>query len=100
MPSLARKTEFPAQRRHRLAVFQPDHKAHAFIHHRTFPPWHVLHLGSPSQNVSPMSPERSVTYVSGRSQKDLHCVAQSLPARNSVETSGSYATHSMTPSCV
>src|SRR5215469_5154314 len=67
--SLARDTKLSAQRRHTFAILEPDHEAHAFIHNRTFPPWHVLHLGLLNQNVLPMSPERSVTYVSGRSDE-------------------------------
>ena len=39
---LARDTELPAQRSHRLAVLQPDHKPHSFVHHRTLLPWHLL----------------------------------------------------------
>ncbi len=34
--------EFPAQRRHTLAVLQSNHEADAFVYHRTFPPWRVL----------------------------------------------------------
>jgi len=29
-----------AQRGHALAVFQPNHESHAFVHNRTFLPWH------------------------------------------------------------
>jgi hypothetical protein len=32
--------EFAAQRSHAFPVFEPDHKAHSFVHHRTFLPWH------------------------------------------------------------
>ena len=54
---LAGDIEFPAQRGHTFAVFEPDHEAHTFIHNRTFPPWHVLHLGSRKP--------KGVTHVSG-----------------------------------
>src|SRR5579872_4237419 len=49
--------EFPAQRSHALAVLEPDHKPHAFVHNRTFPPWHVLHRASLKA--------KCVTHVSG-----------------------------------
>src|SRR5690242_5851145 len=37
---LARNPELSAQGSHALPVFQPNHKAYAFVHHRTFLPWH------------------------------------------------------------
>jgi hypothetical protein len=51
---------------HALPVPEPDHETRALVHHRTFPPWHVLSCPN-GQNLLPMSPERSVTYVSERS---------------------------------
>src|SRR5690349_18965736 len=68
VPGLPGNAELPAQGSHALAILEPDHKSHSLVHYRTFPPWHVLHPALLRQNVSPMSPERSVTYVSERSK--------------------------------
>ena len=65
---LARDPEFPAQGGHRLPVFQPNHKPYAFVHHRTFLPWHPSFCLLKRSKVYTMSPVRSVTYVSGRTQ--------------------------------
>src|SRR5215510_6310791 len=37
---LAGNPELPAQQGHALPVFEPNHKAHPFVHNRTFLPWH------------------------------------------------------------
>src|SRR5580704_12223218 len=45
-----------AQRGHALPVFQPNHESYAFVHNRTFLPWHP---------TRPPSRGKSVTHVSG-----------------------------------
>jgi hypothetical protein len=37
---LARNAELSAQGGHTFPILEPDHKAHAFVHNRTFLPWH------------------------------------------------------------
>src|SRR5215468_8455505 len=54
---LAGNPELPAQRGHALPVFEPNHKAHPFVHNRTFLPWHPL--------LGPSFGPKSVTHVSG-----------------------------------
>src|SRR6516164_4773963 len=65
---LARDAELPAHTAHHLAVQKTRHKRQAFLHDRTLFPRHST---PPARHVwlevSPMSPERSVTHVSGRS---------------------------------
>src|ERR1700676_318273 len=36
----ARDLKLPAQGRHALAIFEPNHESYAFVHNRTFLPWH------------------------------------------------------------
>src|ERR1700722_15184543 len=38
--SLAGDPELPAQTGHALAVLEPNHETYAFVHNRTFLPWH------------------------------------------------------------
>src|SRR5580704_11940697 len=38
--SLTRDLKLAAQRGHALAVFEPNHESYAFVHNRTFLPWH------------------------------------------------------------
>ena len=66
---LARDPEGPAHIAHRLAFQQPGDKAKTFFHHGGLCPRH-RHLPRPArtQKVSPMSPERNVTYLSGRTK--------------------------------
>src|ERR1700730_13619523 len=54
---LARDSELSTQRGHALAVFEPNHEAYAFVHNRTFLPWHPT--------FPPPSRGKSVTHVSG-----------------------------------
>jgi hypothetical protein len=37
---LARDPELAAQGSHAFPIFQPNHEAYAFVHHRAFLPWH------------------------------------------------------------
>ena len=46
-----------AQGGHALAVFEPNHESYAFVHNRTFLPWHPT--------LPPPSRGKSVTHVSG-----------------------------------
>src|SRR5271154_1754425 len=39
---LARDPELAAQPGHALAIFEPNHESYAFVHNRTFLPWHPL----------------------------------------------------------
>src|SRR5579883_321765 len=39
----ARDPELPAQRGHAFAVLEPNYESHAFVHNRTFLPWHSTH---------------------------------------------------------
>src|SRR5271157_3902374 len=64
---LSGNPKLPAQGSHTLPILEPNHKPHSFVHHRTFLPWHPASRPLPGPKVKPMSPERSVTYVSGRS---------------------------------
>jgi len=40
-----------AQRGHTLAVFEPNHETYAFVHNRTFLPWHPTSRPLPGEKV-------------------------------------------------
>src|SRR5580693_1039900 len=40
VPGFAGDLKLAAQRGHTLAVLKPDHETYAFVHNRTFLPWH------------------------------------------------------------
>src|SRR5262249_35178997 len=55
--SLPGNAELAAQGSHAFPVLKPDHKAHSFVHYRSFLPWHP--------HFRPPDGEKSVTHVSG-----------------------------------
>ncbi len=48
---LARDPELPAQPGHALAIFEPNHETYAFVHNRTFLPWHPTSRPLPGEKV-------------------------------------------------
>src|SRR5580698_5061138 len=51
VPGLARDPELPAQRSHALAILEPNHETYAFVHNRTFLPWHSTRPPSRGKSV-------------------------------------------------
>jgi hypothetical protein len=43
--------KFAAQRGHALAVFESNHESYAFVHNRTFLPWHPTSRPLPGEKV-------------------------------------------------
>src|SRR5207302_2348279 len=76
---LARDIELAAQRRHLLALEQSGHESETFIHLVTLLPRHFALPQSPE--VLPMSPEQTVTPVSGRAgrTRPAQCGLNFLP---------------------
>jgi hypothetical protein len=69
---LPRNPECPAGLRHRLAVQQPRYKPQALVHYRTASTPPATHAW---QEVSPMCPVRTVTYISERSRQNSSLLA-------------------------
>jgi hypothetical protein len=65
-PSCVRSRILETQGSHCFPVLQSNHKTNSFVHHRTLLPGHPSFRLPKRQKVLPISSERSVTYVSGR----------------------------------
>src|ERR1039458_847438 len=48
---LAGDLKLTAQRGHALAILQPNHESYAFVHNRTFLPWHATSRPLPGEKV-------------------------------------------------
>src|SRR5271165_1398592 len=77
---LARDLKLAAQRGHAFAVLEPNHETYAFVHNRTFLPWHPT---APLTGKKCNPCLRYVLLPMSRAGQEVHCLPRFDPSDRS-----------------